>query len=106
MGSGVWDARLITPERSFALAGEWPFYAHRELAELSQFEMESGGPSRAADRWQVNLRCARCDQSVAYLGDGERQFRQVTVAELMSGVLRHMVMAHDVPLSGAGSSRP
>lgn len=94
-----WDERLITPDRAFALAGEWPLFASYELAELSQF-----GPEQI-DRVQNNLRCGRCKQSVALLGEGGTA-GETTVAELLAGVLRHLVMAHDVPLSGAGRESP
>ena len=94
-----WDARLITPERQYALVAEWPYYTTYELAELSQFEPEGGGPGQA-DRVQLNIRCGRCDQSMGLLPASERE--RATVGELAAGVLRHMVMAHDVALSGLG----
>jgi hypothetical protein len=95
-----WDARLLTPGRHYALIAEWPAYVTTELAELSQFESEGGGAGQP-DRWQSNLRCGRCRQSMGLLGDGGPAF-MTTMGDLTAGVLRHMVMAHDVPLSGAG----
>jgi hypothetical protein len=94
-----WDRRLITPQRHYELVAEWPYYTSYELAELSQFEPEGGGGGQA-DRVQLNLRCGRCDQSMGLLPSlpGERS----NVGELAAGVLRHMVMAHDVALSGLG----
>lgn len=94
-----WDRRLITPERHYALVADWPYYTSYELAELSQFDPEGGGP-RQADRVQLNLRCGRCDQSMGLLPALPRE--RSSVGELAAGVLRHMVMAHDVALSGAG----
>lgn len=90
-----WDARLIDPERALWLAGDWPVYASHELAELSQYETEP-------DRWQINLRCRKCDKSCGLLGAGALVY-QTTIGDLLSGVLRHMVSAHDWSLSGASN---
>jgi hypothetical protein len=121
----TWDDRLISRDRALALTGRWPLTATYELAELSQFEMEGGGEP-IPDRWQVNLRCSTargwrapapgprgaafpgdhrtpCGQSVAMLAAGGQAF-VTNVEDIMSGILRHMVMAHDVPLSGAGKA--
>lgn len=111
-----WDARLIDPERALWLAGDWPFALDVQLAELSQFEGEAGG-SIQPDQRQANLRCLAvahnhpdrvCDQSIIMLarqGDGMRQAATNTsVGDLLSAVLRHMVMAHDVPLNGGSAS--
>lgn len=101
-GGPAWDSRLITPARHYELIATWPAYVTTELAELSQFETEGGGAGQA-DRWQSNLRCGRCGQSMGQLGDGG-QANMTTMGDLTAGVLRHMVMAHDVPLSGAGKA--
>lgn len=96
-----WDARLITPARALELAGDWPLIATAELAALSQYE----GDMSQADRWQINLRCAKDDQSVAMLGDdtpGPPQ--QTTLGDLLSGVLRHLVMAHELSLNRGEST--
>lgn len=92
MGLADWDPRLLSPEKALRLAGDWPLYATDELAELAQFGSQP-------DRWQINLRCRKDGQSVALLGDGTSH--TTTVGDLLSAVMRHMVMAHDVPLSGA-----
>lgn len=104
MALADWDARLLSPERALALAGDWPVYAAYELAELSQF-----GDSQA-DRWQVNLRCRKCGQSCGLLGIGHGPLGadldhsyQTNIGDLLSGVLRHLVTAHDLSLSGATS---
>lgn len=96
-----WDSRLITPDRQYSLVAEWPYYTTFELAELSQFEPEAGG-ERRPDQLQLNLRCGRCDQSMGVLPQSRAGMAQV--GDLAAGVLRHMVMAHDVPLSGAGKA--
>jgi hypothetical protein len=101
-GGLVWDDRLLPAGRAMELAGAWRWYPTFELSELSQFETEGGGAGQA-DRWQVNLRCAQCHQSVAELGPGNESVTTGT-AELLAGVLRHLVMAHDIALSGAGKA--
>lgn len=89
-----WDARLITPARALELAGDWPLITTAELAQLST--QQDGG----TDRWQINLRCAKDDQSVAMLGDDTPgPPAQTTLGDLLSGVLRHLVMAHELPLN-------
>lgn len=95
-----WDPRLISPDRALMLAGDWPVYATYELAELSQFgtETDPGQP----DQWQINLRCRRCEQSCGLLSDATGPY-QTNVGDLLSGVLRHLVMAHDLSLSAGGS---
>jgi hypothetical protein len=104
-----WNDRLLSPERALRMAGDWPVWASAELAELSQFQMEGGGPGQA-DRWQINLRCgaerhgggAVCGQSCGMLGENTGAAPVLTsIGDLLSGVLRHMVMAHDQPLNGA-----
>jgi hypothetical protein len=94
MALADWDARLISPERALRLAGDWPVYATAELAELSQF-----GPEQA-DRMQVNLRCRKDGQSVGLLGAPGVTY-ETSAGDLLSAVLRHLVTAHDLPLSGA-----
>ena len=94
-----WDPRLITPARALELAGDWPLIATAEQAILSQYETEGGGPPQP-DRWQINLRCAKDDQSVGMLGDDTPgPAMQTTLGDLLSGVLRHLVMAHELSLS-------
>src|SRR5690348_3108211 len=92
MALADWDPRLIAPEHALHLAGDWMLYATWELAELGQFE---GG----TDRWQINLRCRKDGQSVGMLGDGTSF--TTSIGDLLSGVLRHLVTAHDLSLSGA-----
>jgi hypothetical protein len=103
-----WNPALLSPERALQLAGDWPLYASAETAELSQFEMEGGG--HLADRPQINMRCGHerhgggpmCGQSCGLLGEnrGPDTVPVLTsVGDLLSGVLRHMVMVHDQPLN-------
>jgi hypothetical protein len=98
-----WDARLMSPARALELAGDWPVFFDLELAELSQFEPEAGSGT-LADRWQVNMRCARCRQSCGQLGAVQAAGfapARTSIGDLLSGVLRHMVMAHDQAVNAA-----
>lgn len=100
---------------ALALAGAWPLTATDELAELSQFEMEDGRPG-LPDQQQINLRCAvtkgwkydnsaeansaldagPCMQSVDLLAVAGQEVVR-TLDDILAGVLRHMVMAHNWP---------
>lgn len=108
MAEAVWDPRLITPGRALELAGRHPLYATFQLAELSQFEpdgyaaAQAGADGRLPDQWQINLRCKDDDQSVGLLATGTETF-DTSIEDLLSGVLRHLVMAHNVSLSGGGN---
>lgn len=101
MSSPVWDPRLITPDRVIALVGTWPLYADQGIAELSQYAPEGGGPAQR-DQTQINLRCgrSRCGQSITLLARNETP-ELITTSNFLAAVLRHAVMVHDVPLSGA-----
>jgi hypothetical protein len=104
-----WNARLLTPERALRLTGDWPFYHTLQLARLSQFEMEGGG-GQIPDQWQVNLRCGKpdCMASITMVlatreldPDTGHAGNLLDVGTVMSAVLRHLVTAHDVSLSGS-----
>jgi hypothetical protein len=102
-----WDARLLTPERALHLAGDWPVYYTIECAVLSQFNPEAGGEPMD-DQWQVNQRCGKCDQSITMLARACHPVDTVsgphtTTADQLSDVIRHMVTAHNLSLSGASS---
>jgi hypothetical protein len=105
MSLAEWDARLILPARALELVGDLGVYASVEWADLEQFHAEGGGTLQAS-RLQVNLRCADCDQSCGLLGqgkpgrlDGTPDGFRTSLGDLLSGVLRHRVMAHDLPLN-------
>lgn len=93
MALADWDQRLLAPGRALEMAGDWPVYATYDLAELSQFEAQP-------DQWQINLRCRDCGQSCGMLATGAVAY-QTSIGDLLSGVLRHLVTAHDFSLSGA-----
>lgn len=104
MALSDWDRRLITPEAALTLTGDVEVYFTCQRADLSQFEPEGGGP-RQPGQIQINMRCSGCRQSITLLavaGPAEPEVSggATTIADLMSDVLRHQVMAHDQPLSG------
>jgi hypothetical protein len=106
MALADWDPRLMSPERALRLVGDTRLYVGIEMARLSQFEPEGGGPGRA-DQMQVNLRCRIDGQSVMLLAASSElelggNATTFTVADVLSAALRHLVMAHDVALSGEG----
>ena len=94
-----WDARLLSPERALRLAGDWPLYATFEISLLSDYGDQP-------DQWQINLRCRKCQQSCGLLANGSGTSSTVitaaetSIGDLLSGVLRHLVTAHDLSLSG------
>lgn len=98
-----YDPRLMTAARALELAGDWPVFADVQYADLDQFEPEHGGP-RQPGRWQANLRCMRCQQSCGQLG-AQGDTVATDIADLMAGVLRHMAMAHDVPLKATAATQ-
>jgi hypothetical protein len=88
-GHVAWPEKLITQAEAFVLAGNWPVYA----AVVS-----TPGPMNVAD-FDVNLYCRKCRQSCGQLRRGGASYNS-SLDEMLSAVLRHMVMAHDVPLAG------
>lgn len=104
----VWDPRLITAERALELVASVGLFVTADWAELAQFEPEGGGPPQP-DRGQFHMRCATCGRSVRLLGEGPPnqetvQLNEITpfpfdIPGLITGVLRHLVTHHDVPLN-------
>lgn len=99
MALADWDARLLSPGRALELAGDWPLYATYELADLAQYGDQPAW-------WQINLRCRKDGQSVGLLARGQSEgvalyAESTSIGDLLSGVVRHMVTAHDLALSGA-----
>lgn len=78
------DARLITPERLLRLAGGQPM-------RISTPEV--GSPFRSLD-------CGVCGKAIVQMKDAEGRPYTVTAGQILQDVLRHLVMDHDVPLSG------
>src|SRR5579859_4356036 len=79
-----WDPKLIGQAEAYALAG-----AH---------------PVRWADHDEgagVLLRCVECGQSCGLWAKNDA----TTADDVLAGVLRHLVMAHDMPLNKAARKR-
>jgi len=74
-GHVTWPEKLITQAEAFVLAADWPIEV------------------------RVDLLCGKCKQSVGQLQRGGIPYN-ASLDEQLSAVLRHMVMAHDVPLAG------
>jgi len=87
----AWPDKLITQAEAFAKAADWPVYAM---------------PAPAAG---IDLLCGRCHRSTGQLRRGAVPYNG-SLDEMLAMVLRHMVMAHEVPLNtrapaGDGSFR-
>lgn len=77
----VWPDKMITQGEAFAKAAAWPI-----------------GPSAPSALGDVNLECQECGRSMGQLRRGPVIYNG-TLDEILAMVLRHMVMAHDVPLN-------
>ena len=87
-GPVAWPEQMITRAEAFGLAAEWPVYVD---------------PRHVED--QVHLHCGRCFRSVGQLRRASTVYNG-SLDEMLSMVLRHMVMAHDVPLAGLRKETP
>jgi hypothetical protein len=76
-----WPEQMITQAEAFGLAASWPVGAG------------------LADDASIHLYCGKCEQSTGQLRRGYVTYNG-SLDEMLSMVLRHMVMAHDVPLAG------
>jgi hypothetical protein len=87
-GFVAWPEKLITQAEAFVLAANWPVYVEQDsVGHLPEDDMD------------IVLRCAKCHQSTGQLVRGGTTYNG-SLDEMLSMVLRHMVMAHDVPLAG------
>lgn len=82
-----WPEQMITQAEAFGLAAKWPVYVRGWFEAINR---PLGG---------INLYCGKCDQSTGQL-DRDGVVYNGSLDEMLSMVLRHMVMAHDVPLAG------
>ena len=86
---------MITQAEAFALAHDWPVRAVAGWAD--------GTPAiHDPDVW---LMCQKCDRSMGQLRRAFITYNG-SLDEMLSMVLRHMVMAHDVPLAGLRRQHP
>jgi hypothetical protein len=74
-GFVAWPEKLITQAEAFVLAADWP-------TEV-----------------RVDLICGKCKQAIGQLAREGIPYN-ATLDEKLAATLRHMVMAHDVQLSG------
>jgi hypothetical protein len=87
--SGVgWPEKLITQAEAFGLAASWPVYVH-----------DIHSPNNSPGDNDISLFCRQCAQAVGQLRRQGTTYNG-SLDEMLSSVLRHMVMAHDVPLAG------
>ena len=101
-----WPEQMITQAEAFGLAAKWPV---RTEIVWHMIDLPPGAhptftislPMPADSGPEVVLRCAkdRCNQSCGQLARGSVTYNG-SLDEMLSMVLRHMVMAHDVPLAG------
>lgn len=90
-GEAAWPEQMITRAEAFGLAAEWPVYAASTVHPPTADEL--------------NLYCGKCSQSTGQLRRGGVPYN-ASLDEMLSMVLRHMVMAHDVPLAGLRKETP
>jgi len=81
------DPRLMSAERLLRLAGKHPM----------RFS-ETGLPN-------VYLDCCKDGRAIEVLTDRRGGCYQITAGQLLANVLRHLVLRHDLPLSGAENDR-
>ena len=87
-GAASWPGQMITQAEAFTLAAGWPLYVANALA---------GPPDRLIT--ETHLRCGKCQGSCGQLDRGGTPYNG-SLDEMLSMVLRHMVMAHNVSLAG------
>lgn len=80
------DHRLMTPERLLTLAGRIP--------------LRVSGHAQGIE--SVSLDCTSCAKAVDFLTDRRGGRYILTAQQLLSNVLRHQVMRHELQLSGGG----
>ena len=101
----AWPEKLITQAEAFVLAAAWPVRAEVvwPMTKLPPgahtFTISLPAPPDSGP--EIVLRCAKngCGQSCGQLARGSVAYNG-SLDEMLSMVLRHMVMAHDVPLAG------
>ena len=76
------DPRLMSAERLLRLAGRHPM------------KFSDPGPA------DLYLDCAECGKAVEVLTDRRGGASKITAGPLLATVLRHLVLRHDLPLSG------
>ena len=103
-GFVAWPEKLITQAEAFVLAAAWPVRAEIRQHPLNippgqVVTIMVPGPPESGP--EIVLCCAKdgCGQSCGQLARGTVAYNG-SLDEMLSMVLRHMVMAHDIPLAG------
>lgn len=79
----------MSPERLLQLAGDWPLQFGWVLSDDAPPQF-----------W---LDCAKCGKGIEPLTDTKGIEYPVKTGQLLSNVLRHQVMRHELSLSGGGT---
>jgi hypothetical protein len=82
----VWPEKMITQAEAFALAASWPVYV-------------TNSPNALEPSGDIHMMCRDCSRSCGQLQRGGVTYNG-SLDEMLSMVLRHMVMVHDVSLAG------
>lgn len=88
-----WNDKLLTRERALQLVGPFSLHVSAVDEPPSRAPGSSGPPVPV-----VHLRCGICGGSCGRFVETD----DTNVEDILSGVLRHAVMAHDVSLSLSG----
>jgi hypothetical protein len=91
-----WPEKLITQAEAFAGAAHWPIYvASSTYPATDDMSLYCDKPRDNPEPGQWKT----CRQAIGQLRRGATTYNG-SLDEMLSMVLRHMVMAHDVPLAG------
>lgn len=95
----AWPEKMITQAEAFALAATWPVKASVEIPLEGVVELRTGMPRNQLP--DISLLCDErgCGHSTGQLRRGGVPYN-TSLDEMLSMVLRHMVMAHNVSLAG------
>jgi hypothetical protein len=94
MADVAWPDKMITQAEAFAKASLWPLQV-RDGCD------ENGNRIPG----EIELACVTCGRSMGQLAHGYTIYNG-SLDEMLSMVLRHMVMAHDEPLNTRGKAAP
>lgn len=87
-----WNSKLITPECALRLTMGTQLWVDVSRNSKGDF--------------QAHLRCNRCGKSAGmFWSEGASAPMLTSTDDIISSVLRHLVMAHDISLSGSKNER-
>ena len=95
----AWPEKIITQAEAFGLAASWPVRASVMIPLEGVIELRTGMPRNELP--DIDLLCAadNCGIHMGQLRRGGVTYNG-SLDEMLSMVLRHMVMVHDVSLAG------